>query len=138
MRYLLDTCVFAEYSNLKPAQQVLDWLSARPDESLYLSVLTIGEMEKGIVKLPQSRRRTSLEALLDELIHRFDSHILDLDQATSRKWGRLTGNLERKGRVLPIIDSLIAATALKHDLILVTRNEDDFAGTGVKVLNIWR
>ena len=138
MRYLLDTCVFAEYSNPKPAIQVIEWLEARSDESLYLSVLTIGEMEKGIVRLPPSRRRTGLEALLDQIMLRFDSHILDLDRTTLQQWGRMTGDLEKKGRVLPVIDSLIAATALEHDLTIVTRNEDDFTPTGVKVLNLWQ
>ena len=118
--------------------QVIEWLEARSDESLYLSVLTIGEMEKGIVRLPPSRRRTGLEVLLDQIMLRFDSHILDLDRTTLQQWGRMTGDLEKKGRVLPVIDSLIAATALEHDLTIVTRNEDDFTPTGVKVLNLWQ
>ncbi len=138
MRYLLDTCVFAEYSNPKPAIHVIEWLEARSDESLYLSVLTIGEIEKGIVRLPPSRRRTGLEVLLDQIMLRFDSHILDLDRTTLKRWGRMTADLEKKGRVLPVIDSLIAATALEHDLTIVTRNEDDFTPTGVKVLNLWQ
>ena len=138
MSYLLDTCVFAEYSNPKPVQTVVDWLDVQSDESLYISVLTIGEIEKGIVKLPSSKRRTGLESLLEQLLLRYDSRIVDLDRNILKNWGRLTGQLEKTGRPLPVIDSLLAATALERDLTLVTRNESDFHSTGVKILNIWQ
>lgn len=137
MRYLLDTCVFAEYSNPRPQQVVFDWVDAQPLETLFISVLTVGEIEKGIVKLPSSKRRSGLENLLNSVIARFDTRILPLETASLRRWGKLVGELEKKGRPLPVIDSLLAATALEHNLTLVTRNDADFVPAGVKCLNIW-
>lgn len=137
MKNLLDTCVIAEYQKPAPDVKVMSWLVSQIEESLYLSVLTIGEIEKGIARLPVSKRKNNLEAFLENLIARFDRRIIDLDTATLRRWGRLTGNLEKKGRVLPIIDSFLAATALEYDLTIITRNTADFTGTGARVLNVW-
>lgn len=138
MRYLLDTNVFAEYSKLNPQQKVIDWIDSQSPESLYISAVTIGEIEKGIVRMPPSKRKAGLEKLLERLILRFDIRILVLDTATFRLWGKLVGRLENKGRTLPVLDSLLAATALEHDLTIVTRNDADFKPTGAKVLNIWQ
>lgn len=137
MKHLLDICVLAEYKKPVPSVKVIEWLDLQIEESLFLSVLTIGEIEKGIVRLPSSTRKTDLENFLETLLTRFDRRILSLDTPTLRRWAKLTGILERKGRVLPIIDSLIAATALEHHLTIVTRNVADFDGTGVDTLNIW-
>jgi len=138
MKHLLDTCVFSEYQNKKPNPAVLDWIDAQIEESLYISVLTVGEIQKGIAKLPKSKKQERLAAWLETSIYRFDKRILPVDLKILRRWGELTGTLEKKGRVLPIIDSLIAATALAHNLIVVTRNEEDFAGAGVTLLNVWK
>jgi len=137
MKNLLDTCVIAEYQKPAPDAKVMNWLAAQIEESLFLSVLTVGEIEKGIARLPASKRKHSLEMFLTNLVTRFDRRIIYLDTEILRRWGRLTGSLEKKGRVLPIIDSLLAATALEYDLTIVTRNTADFAGTGALVLNIW-
>ncbi|CAN5359435.1 type II toxin-antitoxin system VapC family toxin [soil metagenome] len=137
MNYLIDTCVFSEYKKLKPEPKVIHWLEKQMDDSLYLSVLTIGEIEKGIVRMPRSKRKSDLEGFLEVLIQRFDRRILNITAAVAIRWGRLIGTLEAQGRILPITDSLIAATALEHDLAVVTRNEADFAHTGVKVVNPW-
>ena len=137
MKNLLDTCVIAEYQKPAPDIKVMNWLAAQIEESLFLSVLTIGEIEKGIARLPASKRKNSLETFLATLVTRFDRRILHLDTAILRRWGRLTGSLEKKGRVLPIIDSLLAATALEYNFTIVTRNTADFAGTGAPVLNVW-
>lgn len=137
MKYLLDTCVIAEYKKPVPDRKVIGWLDAQIEESLFLSVLTVGEIEKGIVRLPASRRRTDLENFLDALLIRFDRRVISLDTAILRRWARLTGVLEIKGRVLPVIDSLLAATALEYDLTIVTRNTSDFDDTDVEILNIW-
>jgi tRNA(fMet)-specific endonuclease VapC len=137
-RYLLDTCVFAEYSKPRPNTKVFDWLDGQDLESQCLSVLTIGEIEKGIARMPVSKRRHSLEIVLDGIIARFENRIIELDVRILRRWGKLVGALELKGRGLPIIDSLIAATALEHDLIIVTHNTTDFALTKVGVLDIWK
>jgi tRNA(fMet)-specific endonuclease VapC len=106
---------------------------------LFLSALTIGEIKRGIVRLPASKRRSTLESWLEQdLSLRFHGRILPLDMPVMLTWGQLVGELEGKGRPLPAIDSLIAATALHYQLRLVTRNEKDFANTGVNVLNPWR
>ena len=129
MKNLLDTCVIAEYTKLQPDEKVIDWLDSQIEESLFLSVLTIGEIEKGIVRLPSSKRKTDLGEFLEALLARFDRRIISLDTAVLRRWARLAGILEDKGRVLPVIDSFIAATALEHDLMIITRNVKDFDGT---------
>lgn len=137
MNYLLDTCVLSEYKKPEPAAEVLAWLDAQADESLYISVLTIGELDKGIFKMMPSKRKTNLAVFVETLISRFDRRILDLDTAVLRTWGAMIGSLESKGRPIPVIDSLMAATALEHDLTIVTRNEADFSATGVTVKNPW-
>lgn len=137
MKNLLDTCVIAEYQKPAPDIKVMNWLAAQIEESLFLSVLTVGEIEKGIARLPASKRKNNLETFLENLVTRFDRRILNLDTPVLRRWGRLTGDLEKKGRVLPIVDSLLAATALEYNLTVVTRNTNDFADTGAAVLNVW-
>lgn len=137
MKNLLDRCVIAEYQKPAPDIKVMNWLGSKIEESLFLSVLTVGEIEKGIARLPASKRKNSLEIFLENLVTRFDRRILNLDTLILRRWGRLTGSLERKGRVLPFVDSLLAATALEYNLTIVTRNTADFADTGTTVLNVW-
>jgi toxin FitB len=135
--YLLDTCTISEFVVKQPDPKVLDWFTNQPPETVYLSVITIGEITKGIQKLPLSRRQTELEAWLEEVLVEFQQRIFGVDLATMVLWGELTGRLEPQGRMLPTLDSLIAAIALQHDLAVVTRNEKDFAGTGVAVFNPW-
>ena len=137
MNHLLDTCVISEYQNKAPNEAVLSWIESQAEESLYLSILTIGEIEKGIAKLPNSKKKNELLKWLQSLIYRFDKRILPIDLEIIRCWGNLVGTLETKGRILPIMDSLIAATAIDKNLTIVTRNVRDFADTGVKILNIW-
>ena len=138
MRYLIDTCVFSEYTKLRRNTAVTDWVDAQEQESVFISVLTVGEIEKGIVRMPPSRRKTALAVFLEDLIRRFDDHVLDVTIPTVRLWGRTLADLENRGCVLPVIDSLIVATALEHDLTIVTRNVTDFTPAGVKVLNLWQ
>lgn len=135
--YLLDTCVLSEYKKITPEPKVVNWLEERSDDHLFLSVLTIGELEKGIVKMPPSKRRTDLEAFVEALLVRFDRRLLSLDASILRRWGTMVGRLEALGCPLPVIDSLLAATAMERDLTIVTRNEGDFVQTGVNVLNVW-
>jgi predicted nucleic acid-binding protein len=137
MRYLIDTCVFAEYARPLPQKEVIDGLDALPQENSYVSVITIGEIQKGITRMPSSRRKHALGVFLTDLIERFDEKVLGLTTPTMLRWGRLTADLERVGRTLPVIDSLLAATALEHDLTIVTRNIRDFTPAGVKVLDLW-
>lgn len=138
MNYLLDTCVLSEYKKLKPESKVIEWLDNQANDSLFLSVLTIGELEKGVFRMPASKRKTDLADFLETLIVQFEHRLLSVDAAIMRRWGKIMGDLESKGRIPPVIDSLMAATALEHGLTIVTRNEDDFAATGVNVLNLWQ
>lgn len=139
MNYLLDTNVISELVAKQPSQRVIDWIDNAVDERIYLSVITIGELKKGIEKLPASQRKELLRKwFTEELLVRFAGRILSIDTAVMLTWGQLTATLEQQGRKLPAIDSLIAALALTSGFTLVTRNEADFADTGVTILNPWR
>jgi tRNA(fMet)-specific endonuclease VapC len=136
MSYLLDTCVISELVAKQPNQKVVDWIDRIDNEQLFLSVITLGEIERGVEKLPDSKRKQVLRTWLDtELPARFSGRILAIDADVMRVWGRLTAQLEKSGRPMPAMDSLIAAIALHANLQLVTRNEDDFADAGVSIVN---
>lgn len=138
MKYLLDTNVVSELVARQPNQAVLDWLDALDPNTVYLSVITIGEIKRGIEKLPDSIRQRELrEWLEDQLLVRFAGHILAVDTAVMLTWGELTAELDRRGRPLPALDSLIAALARRYRCTLVTRNEKDFQDAGVPLLNPW-
>lgn len=135
MKYLLDTNVISELVAKKPSAQVLAWLDSLDPDDVYLSVITIGELCKGIAKLPASKRKTTLLAwLTDDLLVRFSGRVLLLDVEAMLTWGKLTGQVKRP---LPAMDSLIAALALHYSCSLATRNEDDFRDTGVALINPW-
>jgi len=139
MNYLLDTCVISELVAKHPHQKVVGWIDSIEEARLHLSVITIGEIRKGIEKLPDSQRRTVLEEWLNEqLLVRFAGRIVPIDSGVMLRWGQLTGSLEMAGKTMPAIDSLIAAIALYDNFILVTRNEDDFKYAGVPIVNPWR
>jgi toxin FitB len=139
MSYLLDTNVISELVARQPNQRVIDWIDALDPHDVYLSVVTIGELAKGIERLPASSRKEVLLDWLDsDLPLRFSGRILAVDTATMRLWGALTARLERVGRPLPVIDSIIAALALQHGLVLATRNGSDFRDTGVTVVDPWQ
>jgi tRNA(fMet)-specific endonuclease VapC len=139
MKYLLDTCVISELVAKRPSQKVVDWIDQLDPDSVYLSVITIGEIRKGIEKLPDSPRKATLQTwLTDELLVRFNGRILPIDIAVILVWGQLIGRLELKGKKMAAIDSLIAASALHNKCELVTRNEDDFKHAGVKIVNPWK
>ena len=136
--YLLDTNVLSEARRRPPHAGVAAWLEATPEDALFLSVLVVGEIAKGIAKLPGGPQRARLEGWLEaELTPRFAGRLLDLDEETARIWGRLSGEAEARGAPLPVIDTLMAATALRHDLTLVTRNARDFRPYAAKLFNPW-
>ncbi len=135
MSYLIDTNVLSELRRKKPEPNVTQWFARRPAGTLYLSVLTLGEIRKGIEALPDSSRRlASLDWLETELPAFFSGRILPIDLAVADRWGRLVA---QAGRPLPAIDSLLAATASQHGLTFVTRNLRDVQGLGVQVINPW-
>lgn len=135
MSYLLDTNVLSELRRRSPDPGVVDWFSQRPPATLYLSVLTLGEIRKGIEGVgDETRRQALLDWLETDLPTFFTGRILAVDGSVADRWGRLVA---AAGRPLPAIDSLLAATALEHDLVLVTRNVKDFAGLPVELFNPW-
>lgn len=138
MSYLLDTCVVSEWMRRAPSAAVQAWLDARENLPMFLSVVTVGEIEQGISRLRDSARKKALSGWLrDEILPRFDGHLLDVGLEVAVRWGALRGEAIREGRTPPVIDSLLAATALVHDLIVVTRNTRDFEVLAAKVVNPW-
>ena len=134
MSFLVDTCALSELTKQKPSPRVSDWFDAAAPETLFVSVLTLGEIRKGIKRLGAGRRRARITMWLEtELPDWFENRVLPVDAGVADEWGRLAARL----RSLPAIDGLIAATALRHRLAVVTRNESDFAATGVDLLNPW-
>lgn len=139
MSLLLDTCVISEMIKLKPAIVVTDWFEKQKSESLFISALTLGELQKGIAKLEHGDRKTFLQKCIqDDVINAFEGRILDVNGKIALLWGDLVAKTEKIGRCMPYIDSLIAATALSHDLTFVTRNTKDVEASGVKLFNPWQ
>lgn len=139
MNYLLDTCVISELVTKRPNPQVIAWIDSTEEARLHLSVITLGEIQKGIEKLSDSERKTELETWLNEtLLRRFADRIALIDTDVMLAWGRLAGALEKVGKPMSAIDSLIAAIALHNNFIIVTRNETDFENAGIKVFNPWK
>ncbi|MHB8500710.1 MAG: PIN domain-containing protein [Candidatus Acidiferrales bacterium] len=137
--YLLDTNCISELVRIKPEPRVMSWMQAAEETLLYLSVLTLGEIRKGLAGLPQSKRRTHLETWLEiELRARFSGRILPIDAPVADRWGLLAATAKREGKTLSTIDGLLAATALHHNLTVVSRNVSVFADTRVQVLNPWK
>jgi predicted nucleic acid-binding protein len=136
--FLLDTNVVSELIKAEPDRNVVRWIEETDETILFLSVLTLGEVRSGLERLNPGRRRGRLESWLAvDLRLRFQDRILTIDEAIAERWGALSAKAGKKGRPLPVIDGLLAATALHHDLMLVTRNDADVGGTGVPTLNPW-
>ena len=136
--FLLDTNVISELVKAKPEPRVADWIENIDESLLYLSVLTLGEIRKGITSLRDGARRVSLEAWLDrDLVLRFSDRILSIDLDVADCWGRIAGTAAERKKPLPVVDGLLAATALHYDLTLVTRNIADIFGFGVAMFNPW-
>jgi tRNA(fMet)-specific endonuclease VapC len=138
MNYLLDTYVVSELSSRQPNPAVVAWVDGIDDERMYLSVITIGEVKRGVERLPESMRKTALDDWLNhDLLVRFEGRILAVDAPVMLAWGTLYASLERVGRPMPAIDSLLAAQALHFNLRLVTRNVADFEAAGIEIVNPW-
>lgn len=138
MKYLLDTCVISEIISPKPSPKVTKWIKNEDEINFFISVLTIGELHKGIEKLDQSKRKEDLHNWVEnDLKERFLTRIIDIDIETAMVWGKIQGTTERVGKPMPAIDSLIAATGITHHLTVVTRNTSDMKESGVALLNPW-
>ena len=136
--FLLDTNVLSEFARTgKPDRHVDRWLKSAPEESLFASVLTFGEIRRGIELLPPGKRRTQLEYWQDDLVATFESRLFPVTKAIADRWAVISAQAQRTGITLANIDGLIAATALSHDLTLVTRNVKDFIGIDVSLVNPW-
>ena len=139
MPYLLDTCAISEPTQKSPNPRVISFLNGLSLTDVFVSTIALAEIWKGIQLLPVSKRRSGLETWFEkDLLLRFEGRFLPIDVAMAQRLGSLTASLIRGGWTMPLFDSFIAATALVHDLTLVTRNESDFAHSGVKILNPWK
>ena len=137
MRTLVDTCVLSEVQRKQGSPKVRERFEVIADEDVYLSVLTLGELRKGIGKLRASAKKRSLTTWFDQLVLSAQHRILPVDHETAVIWGEVTAKCEKKGRSIPAVDGLIAASALRHGLHLMTRNVADFEPTGVMLVNPW-
>jgi len=138
MNYLLDTCVLSEFTRRLPDVRMIDWLNSIEEEKLFISVITIGEIQRGIERLPDSHRKTELQIWMNNgLLTRFSERMVTIDAPTMFLWGSLFTRLEASGQKMGVMDSLILASALHSNLIIATRNVADFLPSGVQVINPW-
>jgi toxin FitB len=137
--YLLDTNVISEVGKGRPDPAVLDWINGQPEEALFLSILSIGEGDRGLATLdPAHPQRARLAIKWQAIEERFQGRILPVSNEVVRRWGTLSGVIKKSGQAAPVIDTLLAATAIEHDLYLVTRNTDDVHLTGAALFNPWK
>ena len=138
MRYLLDTCVISELVKKAPERAVVEWVRGQDDSNLFLSVITTGEIQEGIAKLQDGKKRRRLQQWVEEdLERRFTGRIIAIDRAIASRWGLLSGSAEKAGKKVPVLDGLLAATALEQGMTLVTRNTAHIRETGAQVLDPW-
>ena len=138
MKYLLDTCVISEVIKQKPNRKVALWLQEQEETNLYLSVLTFGEIEKGIEQSVNEEKKKRLRLWVEEdLKQRFEGRILPIDMRVASRWGEVQGKSEIIGRPLPAIDGLIAVTGLVNNCVVVTRNVTDMQQSPVELFDPW-
>ncbi len=138
MKYLLDTCVISEFTKPQPESRVLEWFESTDNDALFLSVINIGEIKKGIYKLPSSNKKQALLSWLTDLLDNYRDRILPVDMAGMENWGVIVADAEQSGQPVASMDGLIAATAHTYHLALVTRNERDFTACNITMINPWR
>ena len=140
MSFLLDTNIVSEWAKPRPSARVMHWLSEVEEAQVFLSVVSLGEIQHGVDALPaKAAKRDRLQAwLTDDLITRFDGRLLSVDVETALIWGRITARSKAIGRTIGVVDGFIAATAVRHQLTLVTRNVADFERSGIRLPNPWQ
>ncbi len=137
MKYLLDTCFISELIKKNPNKGVTSWLLDKEEDLLFISVITFGEIKKGISKLPNSKKKDELARWFLQLQKRFEDRIITIDSEISLKWGVIQGELEQSGKPIPSIDALIAATGLVYNLIIITHNGKDIKRSKVEIEDPW-
>ena len=137
MKYLLDTCAISEFTKPEADTGVIEWFNDVNSDDLYLSVINIGEIKKGINKLPASKKKQDLLFWLETLFEDYHNRILTVDLAVMENWSLIVANAEKKGQPVVSMDSIIAAVAYTHHLTLVTRNERDFYACNIPMINPW-
>lgn len=138
MKYLLDTCAVSEASKPRPDKGMAEWLRSQEEDRVFLSVLSIGELEKGLARLKHSGKRDRLlRWVREDVARRFAGRILTVGAEVARLWGRMQGEAELRGEPLPVIDSLIAATAIANGCVVVTRNVEGMERCGAEVACPW-
>lgn len=137
MNYLLDTCFLSELRKPKPQITVLEWFETVDDNQLFISALSIGEINYGITLLPDGQQKKEIKAWLQQIEESYKDLIIPVDESVAKRWGEMRAFLRSKGITLNVIDGLLAATCDIHNLIIVTRNDQDFIDTEIKVLNPW-
>lgn len=139
MKYLLDTNIISEFISKNPNQKVLDYINSLDENDIYLSVITIGEIRFGIEKLDKENQKKKIESLSywlnNDLMQRFEGRILDVDLEIMLKWGEINAKLQKIGKPMPIMDSLIASSCLAKEFVLITRNEKDFYSFNMEMIN---
>jgi toxin FitB len=136
--FLLDTNVVSETVRLRPEPRVTDWIARQPNDALFLSVLTLGELRRGFITAPDPQRRARLERWLEtDVLRWFEGRILPVTREIADHWGVIDGTCQLRGTKANTVDGLIAATALEHGLTVVTRNVKDFALFSVSLFNPW-
>lgn len=139
MKFLLDTCIISELIKSKPNKRVVSWIRKHDEENYYLSVLTLGEIQKGIEKVQDIERKKTLHLWVEhDLRERFRNKILAIDTKVAMIWGQIQGKAETLGKPMPTLDGLIAATALAYNLMVATRNISDMKQSGVALINPWK
>lgn len=138
MNFLLDTNVVSEWVKPRPNPGVIEWLATADEDRLFLSVATLAELRYGVERLPAGRKTAQLQEWLEtELPSRFEGRVVVIEETIAALWGKLLAKADAVGRPLGAMDGFLAATAAAHQMTLVTRNEMDFAGAGIKTFNPW-
>jgi predicted nucleic acid-binding protein len=137
LKYLLDTCAISEFTKPEADTGVIEWFNNVNSDDLYLSVINIGEIKKGINKLPASKKKQDLLFWLETLLEDYQNRILTVDLTVMENWSLIVANAEKKGQSVASMDSIIAAVAYTHHLTLVTRNERDFYACNIPMINPW-
>jgi hypothetical protein len=139
MSYLLDTNVISEWRRPRPDEGLVQWLRGTDEDELYISAATVAEISYGVERMPRGRRRDEIGDWLDRgIVGRFGERIVDIDRRAAALWGRIVAGRAAAGEPIGIMDAFVAAAALARGFALVTRNDHDFRGLGLRLVNPWK